>query len=100
MVYTVNFNKNGKWLMMELTQKEEDEAIRDHRKLCNNIMKECIEDSNEDSGKVATALFQSRCPSIYGFMQNKLWDKIKMVSPENFFDMEIYFMVKEKMRGN
>lgn len=62
MVYTVNFNKNGKWMFMEFTKAEEDGLVEEHRQVCNRIMVECLEDSKEDSGKVAVALFQARCP--------------------------------------
>jgi len=105
MVYTLNFNKNGKWLYMELTEKEEEEVQEEHMKFSMKVMADCIKDARVlcddeeiDENKMAVALFNSRCPSVYGFMQNRLMDKVKKVSPESFFDMNIYLMVKEKMK--
>ena len=98
MPYIEKFNFDGKydWRVMELTEEEVEQVTKEHRELSNKIMKECIEDSKEDSGKVATALFEARCPKLYTLIQNKLQEKIKEKVSKQFMGGEDEISLREE----
>ena len=91
-MYSEKYTKNGRWLVMELTEEEVNQVTKEHRELSNKIMQECFEDAikkyegarTETVDRMTVALFEARCPKLFTLIKSKLQDKIKKQIPEQY----------------
>jgi len=90
-MYSERYNKNNRWLVMELTEEEVKQVTKEHRELSNKIMEECIEDASKlkrkewiEQTQITKALFEARCPKLFTLIKSKLQDKIKEQIPEQY----------------
>jgi hypothetical protein len=101
MAYAEKFTLDGKydWRVMELTDLEVEGVSLKHDQVSKKIMDNAYEDAKElckttehDLNLIAIALFQSRCPTLYGMMQDKIHEKIKKVVPKQYFNYDAYLI--------
>jgi len=102
-MYSEKYTKNGRWLVMELTEEEVNQVTKEHRELSNKIMKECFEDAikkyegtrTETIDRMTVALFEARCPKLFTLIKSKLQDKIKEQIPEQYIGGNEYEKLKQ-----